>query len=144
MVLLREVERAFRSLILKFCKSLRSRCLLCTTGSLQAAVWERWRGEMWWTIFWSKRHCGRSTQLTLTRVLWSVLSLSRRFLKVFLKPLDFGFSGLAGGWGFLWTWTVPLFISSDGEQCGRAWTRHTVHYNNKTRVWHRRYFSYSS
>lgn len=33
----------------------------------------------------------------LTSVLWSVLSLSRRFLRVFLKPLDFGFSGFAAG-----------------------------------------------
>lgn len=33
----------------------------------------------------------------LTRVLWSVLSLSLRFLRVFRKPLDFGFSSLAAG-----------------------------------------------
>lgn len=80
MAWLRDVERAFRSLILKFCKSLCSKCFLWDTGLLQAAV----------------------------IVLWSVLSLSRRFLRVFLKPLDFGFSGLADGWGFLGTWKAPL------------------------------------
>ena len=35
--------------------------------------------------------------VSLTSVLWSVLSRSRRFLRVFLKPLDFGFSGLEAG-----------------------------------------------
>lgn len=36
---LRDAQTAFRSLILKFCRSPRSKCRLLATGSLQAAVW---------------------------------------------------------------------------------------------------------
>lgn len=36
---LRDAQTAFRSLIVKFCRSLRSQCRLWATGSLQAAVW---------------------------------------------------------------------------------------------------------
>lgn len=54
-------------------------------------------------------------KMNLTSVFWSVLNLSRRFLRVFLKPPVFSFSDFAAGSEFLWTWTAPLFNSKDTQ-----------------------------
>lgn len=120
---LREIERAFRSFILKFSKSLCSKCLLWTTRSLQAKVWQErtvgWEEKVWKGDKWGKEDKCCARCWNLTTVLGSVLSLSRRFLKVFLRPRNFGFSSLAGGWRFFWTWTAPLFTIRDGQQGGK-------------------------
>lgn len=90
---LRDVDRALRSLMLNFCKSLPSKCVLWTTGQLPAGVWNRGAPGGVRTL------CGSDQQdgVGLTRGLWSDLSRSRRLLRVLLKPLALGFSGLAGG-----------------------------------------------
>lgn len=115
MAWLREIERAFRSFILKLSKSLCLKCLLWTTRSPQANVWQErtveWEEEGWKEDKWEKK-CWN-----LTKDLESVLSLSRRFLRVFLKPRNFGFSSFTAGLKFFWTWTAPLFIIRDKQQC---------------------------
>lgn len=115
MVWLREIERAFRSFKLKLSKSLCSKCLFWTTRSPQAKVWQErtveWQEEGWKEDKWKKKFWN------LTKDLESVLSLSRRFLRVFLKPRNFGFSSFAAGLKFFWTWTIPLFVIKDGQQC---------------------------